>query len=274
MLVGTSLLLWSLGPAFPAPRSAADSQQSHILPNDRGGQARAQPSPGLSLLPRSSRWASCGGTGRTHPLPKESPPGNTAELLRRPRHPTSPTLGMCLPERPCPPPRCSQRGTAGHRITHRARGLWSMYNHHPPKELLAGVVEMPPQGLPSRTRIRLPHASPISAGNLRPPSTPPCPLHWHTPQGRPWPLGLQRAQKAAGGGPSVRAAACMCARQGGGSRAGSAGGVVSARHRLTGKRCCSRRKFNCFTTVTIAASGSLQSDPTCWGERGQSAPRG
>lgn len=31
----------------------------------------------------------------------------------------------------------------------------------------------------------------------------------------------------------------------------SAGGIVSARHRLTGKGCHSRRKLDCFTTVMI-----------------------
>lgn len=70
-------------------------------------------------------------------------------------------------------------------------------------------------------------------------------------------------KRHAGGGPGVRAGACICARQAEGSGVVSAGGVVSARHRLTGKGCRSRRKINCFTTVTIAVSSSLQSAPSC-----------
>lgn len=137
MPIGTSLLLCSPGPASPAPSFAADSCQSHLLPNDWGGQVRAQPAPWLSSLPRSSRWASCGGTGGTHPLPKESPPGNTAKPPRWPQHLTSP-LGVCLPESPCLLPGRSQAGTAGCGITHRARRLWSTYNHHLPTQGAAG----------------------------------------------------------------------------------------------------------------------------------------
>lgn len=70
-------------------------------------------------------------------------------------------------------------------------------------------------------------------------------------------------KRHAGGGTGVRAGACICARQGEGSGVVSAGGVVSARHRLTGKSCRSRRKINGFTTVTIAVSSSLQSAPSC-----------
>lgn len=57
------------------------------------------------------------------------------------------------------------------------------------------MVELPPWGLPGRTRIRLPHASPIGTGSPSPPSTPPRPLRQqHAPRDRP--QGIRQAQKA------------------------------------------------------------------------------
>lgn len=127
----------------------------------------------------------------------------------------------------------------------------------PPNLLLADVGELHPSGVPNRTHICLPHASPTGARSPSPLSTPRIPFAGAIP-------GESGGRKRlAGGGTGVRAGACICARQGEGSGAVSAGGVVSARHRLTGKGCRSRRKINCFTTVTIAVSSSLQSAPSC-----------
>lgn len=183
-------------------------------------------------------------------------------------------LGMSLPESPCLPPGRSRGGTAGCRITRRARGLWSRYNCRPPTQGAAGwggraassgssQQNLYPSSscIPHRCRVPWPpqHAT-ASPSPARSPGQAP---------GKP--AGTEGMPEE---GRGVHAGACMCARQGEGSRAVSAGGVVSARHRLTGKGCRSRRKLNCFATVTIAASGSLQSDPACWGGRGQSAPRG
>lgn len=89
MPVGTSLLLRSPGPARLHPALLLTHVKA-AFSLMTGGQARAQPAPWLSSLPRSSRWASCGGTSGTHPFPKESPPGNTTEPPRQPRHLTSP----------------------------------------------------------------------------------------------------------------------------------------------------------------------------------------
>lgn len=183
--------------------------------------------------------------------------------------------GMCLPESLCLPPGRSQGGTAGCGIAHRTRGLWSIHNHHPPTQGAAGWGG---------------RAASLGSSRQDPYPSPSCIPHWHgepqPPQhttASPSPAACSPGQapgNPAGAkgmleeGRGVRAGACMCARQGEGSRAVSAGGVVSARHRLTGKGCRSRRKLNCSTTVTIAVSGSLQSDSACWGGRGQSVPKG
>jgi len=180
-------------PCFPAPSSAADSRQSCLLPHDWG--VRPEPSP-LRGSPRSHTVPAgppVAGTGETHPLPKESPPGNTAEPPRRPRHPTSPPPRACAclkshacrlaaPEEPLlaagQPPK--QGGCGPYATT-----------THPPK---AGVVELPPQGLASRTRIRLPCVSAIGAGSCGPPACHRTPFVVTLPRGRP--RGRRWAQEA------------------------------------------------------------------------------
>lgn len=133
---------------------------------------------------------------------------------------------------------------------------------HPPNLQLAGVGELHPWGVSNKTRICLPHISPMA------PVAPAPSAHHRIPFAGTIPGESGGRKRHAGGGPRVRAGACICARQGEGSGVVSAGGVLSARHRLTGKGCRSRRKINCFTTVTITVSSSLQSAPSRWGGRG------
>lgn len=194
MPIGTSLLLRAPGPAPLAPGSAADSRQSRLLSNDR--EVRPGPSP-LPGSPRSHAVPAgppaAAPVGRTHFL-KSHLLGTLPRLrgghgIRR-----VPPPGMCLPESLCVPPGHSRRGTAGCGVTHRARGLWTMYNHHPPTHGAAGCGAASSGFFPEGpVSVFLVHSSWAAGASASPPSTSPHPLHRRAPRGRP--LGNRQAQK-------------------------------------------------------------------------------
>lgn len=237
MPIGTSLLLRSPGPASPAPSSAADSRQSRLLSNDQEVRPGPSPFPGS---PRSHAVPAgppvAAPSGRTHFLKSHllGTPPRTSTAATASDIPTPHPPGVCLPESPCLPPGHSRGGTPGCGIIRRARGLLSMYNHHPSTHGAAGWGgRVAPSGSPQQDLY--PSSSCIRHQRREPglrPSTPLHPLCRHAPQGQTW--GAEGTPEE---GRGVHAGACMCARQGEGSGAGSAGGVASARHRLTGEGC-------------------------------------